>query len=101
MLLEFEDDYCHDLYTKDKGAAKYPEGVVAAFFEVVVFIESAKDVRDLYAMKGFRVEKLRGKKWKRGERSLRLNDQFRLVFVNEKDSASPSILILGITDYHK
>lgn len=100
MRFDIEDEACRELYTEEKGAAKYPSGVVDAFFEAMAFIEASNDVRDLYAMRGFRVEKLRGKQWKRGERSLRLNDQFRLILVQERDSRGPLLRILGITDYH-
>lgn len=101
MRFDIEDDTCYELFTKGKGADQYPKGVVDAFFEVMAFIAAARDVRDLYAMRGFMVEKLRDKKrWKRGERSLRLNDQYRLLFVQRRDKAGSLLLVLGIVDYH-
>ena len=101
VRFDIEDDACYGLFTKEKGADQYPKGVVDAFFEVMEFIAAARDVRDLYAMRGFRVEKLRDKKrWKRGERSLRLNDQYRLIFVQRRDESGSLLLVLGIVDYH-
>jgi len=96
----FEDKKCLRLYTKEIGVEKYPKGVVEAFFEAMFVIAGAKDIRDLYALKGFRVEKLKGSEWKRGERSLRLNDQYRLIFILERDEQGPHISIVSLTDYH-
>jgi len=46
------------------------------------FIESAHDERDLYAVKSLRFEKLNGDR--RGQSSLRINDQWRLIIMVEK-----------------
>ncbi len=60
-------------------------------------IDAATDERDLYALKGFHFEKLKG----RGEdRSLRLNKQWRLIVSLEKDDDGSYLLIIDIEDYH-
>lgn len=100
MNFAFEDKACFRLYTEEIGAKEYPKGVVDAFFEVMLIIDGAKDIRDLYALKGLRVEKLKGSEWKRGERSLRLNEQYRLIFILERDEHGPHILVVSLTDYH-
>lgn len=85
------------LYTEEKGAHKYPEGVVDGFFDVIGIIDSAKDERDLYALKGLRYEKLEGKR--SHQRSLRLNDQFRLIVERAEDEEGKFFWIIGIEDY--
>lgn len=100
VRFEIEDDSCRRLYAEEKGAERYPAGVVDAFFEALEVIHAAADIRDLYRLKAFHVEKLRGKKWKRGERSIRLNDQYRLVFRMEKDKKGSFLVVMNVVDYH-
>ncbi len=88
------------LYTEEKGAGKYPGGVVDAFFEAVAVIKAASDESDLYALKGFHFEKLKGKRGKKDERSLRLNNQWRLIIKMETDEQGKLWLIVDIEDYH-
>jgi toxin HigB-1 len=66
----------------------------------MAIIASAPDQRDLYAQKGLRFEKLSGKRGKQGQRSLRLNQQWRLIVTLEEDEQGAYLQILGIEDYH-
>ena len=100
MIFHFKHAGLQRLYTDEEGADKYPSEVVRAFFDVMAIIASAKDIRDLYALKGLHFEKLRGKKASRGERSLRLNRQYRLIITIEKDKEGNFLLIIRIEDYH-
>lgn len=100
MRFEFKDKKIEALYTEEKGAEKYSEAVVEAFFEVMSIIGAAEDERDLYAFKGLRFEKLEGERGKRGERSLRLNKQWRLVVSIKQDKDGKLIWIIDIEDYH-
>lgn len=63
-------------------------------------IEAAVDERDLYKLKSLRFEKLEGKRGKQEERSLRLNDQFRLMVKLVQDNDGKYILIINVEDYH-
>jgi proteic killer suppression protein len=94
----FADRKLEKLYTDEKGAHKYPEGVVDAFFEVVAVIAGARDERDLYALKSLHYEKLKGKR--SHQRSLRLNDQFRLIVEREEDEEGKLFRIVTTEDYH-
>ncbi|WP_017319060.1 type II toxin-antitoxin system RelE/ParE family toxin [Mastigocladopsis repens] len=73
LRFNFKDKKLEALYTEEKNAHKYPN-VVDDFFEVMAIIDAAVDERDLYAQKGLRFEKLKGKRGKEEQRSLRLND---------------------------
>ena len=99
MRFKFKKKKIELLYTEEKDAHKYP-GVVDDFFEVMAIIEAAKSEQDLYALKGLRFEKLSGKRGKQNQRSLRLNKQWRLIVILEKDEEGQYILIVDIEDYH-
>jgi len=89
------------LYEEEKGASHYPEGVIAAFFEAMSVIGAAADERDLYALKSLHYELLKGKRGKRGHRSIRLNDQYRLVLVMERDPQGRYCLIVSLEKHYR
>jgi len=98
VRFRFKKRKLEDLYAAEKGAHKYPAEVIEAFFETMTVIASAHDERDLYALKGFHFEKLSGDR--KGEYSLRLNKQFRLIVAFERDSEGKFVLVIDIEDYH-
>jgi proteic killer suppression protein len=73
---------------------------VDAFFEAMSAIRAATDERDLYALKGFHFEKLKGDRGKTGDRSLRMNKQWRLIVRVEQDTQGKLILILDIEKHY-
>ena len=98
MRFRFKNKKLEALYTEEKGAHKYPPGVVDAFVDVMSVISAAVDERDLHELKGLRYEKLKGDR--KRQHSIRLNDQFRLIVEREKDDQGRYLLIVGIEDYH-
>ncbi|NEO97842.1 MAG: plasmid maintenance system killer [Symploca sp. SIO2E9] len=84
MHFRFKYKKLEALYTEEKNAHKYPN-VIDDFFEIMAIIDAALDERDLYANKGLHYEKLTGKRGKQGQRSLRLNQQWQLIVISEKD----------------
>ena len=98
MRFHFADKKLHDLYTEERDAHKYPEGVVEAFFDVVGVIAAAEDERDLRRLKGLRFEQLKGQR--SHQRAMRLNDQYRLVVEREEDEKGRLFRIVSIEDYH-
>ena len=98
MRFRFRYKKLEALYTEGKGAHKYPPGIVDAFVEVMSVIQSAADERDLRMLKGLRYEKLKGDR--KGQHSMRLNDQFRLIVEWEKDDQGSCLVIIVIEDYH-
>ena len=98
MRFTFKTRKLLQLYEEDKGAAKYDEGAVTAFFEVMAIIDSAPDERTLYGLKSLHFEKLKGKR--KHERSLRLNKQWRLIVEILSDAEGNFLLIKEIEDYH-
>jgi toxin HigB-1 len=60
-----------------------PDSLLIQAFQVMTIITAAKSEQDLYAVKGLRFEKLSGRR--EGQRSLRLNAQWRLIVILEED----------------
>ena len=98
MRFVFGNKKLEALYVEEKGAKKYSTAVVDGFFEVVEIIRAAKDERDIRVFQSLRYEKLKGDR--RGQWSLRINDQFRLIVTREKDEQGIYLVIHSIEDYH-
>lgn len=96
LRFKFKKKKIEALYTEEKNAHKYP-GIMDDFFDVMSAIDAARDERDLYGLKSLRFEKLKGRL---GERSLRLNKQWRLIVALEKDDEGAYLLVIDIEDYH-
>jgi proteic killer suppression protein len=98
LRFDFHSKKLAVLYFTEKGSHKYPAGVIAAFFNAMTIIEAARDIRDLYAFKSLHFEQLAGKR--KDERSIRLNDQYRLTMLLIKEKNGNYLIILNIEDYH-
>lgn len=61
-------------------------------------IRAAADERDFYALKSLRFEKLKGKR--AHQRSMRLNDQFRLIVEFDGHGPNKTVVVVAIEDYH-
>lgn len=78
--------------------------IVRVFRKRMQAIRAARDERDFYKQRSLRFEKLKGKM--QGKYSMRLNDQWRLIFEIDKTKAGVAgrletvITIVGIKDYH-
>ncbi|MFM1842384.1 MAG: hypothetical protein RLZZ490_1120 [Cyanobacteriota bacterium] len=102
MNFEFKSKKLEQLYTEEKNAHKYPGEVIDNFFEVMLILESVPDEQTLLNKKigGRKPEKLKGKRGVKGQYSIRLNQQFRLIFTIETDPNDKYLLIIEIVDYH-
>lgn len=98
MEVSFEDPTLERLEADPRFTAGLDAALVKAFRKRMQFIRSALDERALYAMKSLHYEKLKGDRT--GQRSIRLNDQWRLILRAAEDDAGKRIVILSITDYH-
>lgn len=57
-----------------------------------------RSTKTTFALKSLDFEKLRGDR--KHQYSMRLNDQFRLIFEIDKGDQGNTIAVLGIEDYH-
>lgn len=101
MEFRFKSDKLKLLYTHETGAHRFPPAVVKGFFRVMSIIKSIPNEGDLYSLKSLHYEKLKGTRGKFGERSLRLNDQWRLIIKLETDPTGKTILVVEIGDHYK
>lgn len=83
---------------REGGDGGYPSGVVRAFRKRLALIRASPDERDFYALKSLHFERLKGDR--RHQRSMRLNDKYRLILELKSDGGQRVVEIVGIEDYH-
>ena len=99
MEVRFDDDEDLDrLETDPDFTGGRPAAAVKGFRKVMQFIRAAADERDFYAMRSLRFEKLQGAR--DHQRSMRLNDQWRLIVELEGKGENKVVVVKGIEDYH-
>ncbi len=100
MRFKFKKKWIERLYYEDKRPSHLSPHVIEAFYDVTAVIGAAEDERDLRGIKSLHFEKLKGKRGKASQRSLRLAEQFRLIVTLERDDEGRFVYILDIVDYH-
>jgi proteic killer suppression protein len=99
LRLEYHDEVLRRL-AEERGYA--PKGwdldVINSYRKKVQLIAAALDERDLYAMRGLRMERLKGNRL--DQTSMRLNDQFRLILTFKTEGDRVAVL-LEVVDYHR
>ncbi len=98
MDLEFDDENLRQLATDANYLGGYSPAVVKSFRKKIQIIKSAIDERDLYAMRSLNFKELKGSR--KGDFSIRLNRQWRLIISIVKGENNNTILIVSIEDYH-
>lgn len=98
MEVEHLDKDLERLESDDTFAANLGQPLIKAFRKVMQLMRAASDERDFYALKSLRFEKLSGKR--KEERSMRLNDQWRLIVKFKGDAPNKKVIVKGIEDYH-
>jgi proteic killer suppression protein len=98
METEFENEDLDMLETDLQFTGGYQPAIVKAFRKRMQVIRAAKDERDLYAMKGYHFEKLKGDR--SHQHSLRLNAQMRLIVEIRRGNPKNKLVVINIEDYH-
>lgn len=98
MKVEFADDTLSLIETDRAGETGLPVGVIKSARRKLTVLRAAPDDRSLRNWKSLHYEKLKGRR--DGQRSIRLNDQYRMVFELEEKTQPPMITVLAIEDYH-
>ena len=99
MRIKFRDDDLQRLYVDASfRIPRYGSDVVKAFCKKVAFIQAAEDERDLRNYKALHYEKLTGDR--SGQRSVRLNKQWRLIIELQTDAQGRLVVVIEIADYH-
>ena len=98
LRVEYHDEVLRRLAEERSYAPKgWDPTVIRSYRKKVQIIAAARDERDLYEMRGLRMEKLKGDRL--GQTSMRLNDQFRLILTFQTEGDRLAAL-LEVVDYH-
>jgi toxin HigB-1 len=99
VLLEFEDDDLRRLYQEpDFRLPGLGPDISKQYRRKMAVVANAVDERDLRNMRSLRFEKLLGKR--EGQHSIRLNDQYRLIFRLRTGVGGRVAVIVEVVDYH-
>ncbi len=93
MIISFADKDTEKLYVTGKNK-RFPATIIRTALRKLDYLNKAKTSRDLEAPPGNRLEALKGDL--KGKHSIRINDQFRIVFRFNDGEASE----VEIVDYH-
>jgi proteic killer suppression protein len=97
MRVRFAPGPLEQLETDPRFSGGFSAEIVRMYRKRMNLIRQAADERDLYGLRSLHFEKLRG----RGEdRSIRLNDQWRLILRLEGEGPTKTVVIVAIEDYH-
>ncbi|MDD5774102.1 MAG: type II toxin-antitoxin system RelE/ParE family toxin [bacterium] len=97
MIKSFKDKITEDIYNGNdtKLARKVNKIIWKAACRKLDMLNAAKELKDLTSPPANRLEKLKGNI--SGYHSIRLNDQYRIIFIWSDGNASS----VQIIDYHK
>lgn len=98
MRVEFANDHLRRILASDAHTLGLPIAVIKAARKKLLLMENAKDERDLRNWASLNYKKLKGDQMER--RTVRINDQYRIVFVLLEDEHPPAIRVLEIGDTH-
>ena len=98
MIVEFGSGDLDRLETDPKYDGGRSAPVVRAYRKRMQEIRAAPDERTFYALKSMRFEKLSGSH--KGQYSMRLNDQWRLIVALRRKGSTKTIIVMEIVDYH-
>jgi len=98
MDVEHDDANLARLEVDRSATAGHGDGIDRRFRKVMQVIRAAVDERDFYRLKSLHFEQLGGPR--KGQRSMRLNKQWRLVVELRGAAPRKKVGICGIEDYH-
>ncbi len=98
MRIEFADVALERICTDEAHKLGLPIAVIVAARRRLVQLEAALDERDLRNLKSLNYKKLQGER--DGQRSIRVNNQYRIVFEISRDERPSVVTILEIGDTH-
>jgi proteic killer suppression protein len=96
MIVSFGDRATEDLYHNrpTSRARRFPQDIVAVALVKLDMIEGASSILDLQSPPGNRLEALKGDR--KGFHSIRVNEQWRIVFRWE----GTDVHAVSLVDYH-
>ena len=98
MDVRFADPILASIESDEPPLDQYSVPVIKSARRKINFLRGATDERDLRNWKSLHYEKLKGNR--EGQRSIRLNKKWRLIFSMDENGDHPVITVLEICDYH-
>ena len=99
MDVEFANDKLAAIETDEAAMTGLPVPVIRSARRKLAVLRAATDDRTLRNWKSLHYEKLKGDR--AGQRSIRVNDKYRIVFTLDNDATPKRATILAIEDYHR
>ena len=99
MQVRFEEDYLRELYTNGRCLDKrhrFQPQIIAKYSRVIDLMIAQNNVIGLTRYVSLHYEKLKGDK--KGISSVRVNDQYRIEFIEEKEAGQEIATICNITE---
>lgn len=94
----FADSTLELIETENAGQTRLPVPVIKSARRKLTVLRAAPDDRALRNWKSLHYEKLKGDR--DGQRSIRLNDQYRMVLKLDETTTPPTVTVIAIEDYH-
>ena len=98
MIVTFADAELARIETPNAAHTRFSVAIIKSARRKRTVLRAAPDERTLRNWKSLHYEKLKGDR--EGQRSIRLNDQYRMVFELDETESPPKVTILAIEDYH-
>jgi toxin HigB-1 len=98
MEIEYRDKRLALIPTERAVETRLPVSVIKSLREKLIVIFAAPDERTLRNLKSLHYEQLKGDR--KSQKSIRLNDQFRLLLEVDDSRNPPKAILLGVEDYH-
>src|SRR2546421_6552123 len=98
MNVVFADLTLALIETEEAGRTRLPVAVIKSARRKLTVIRAALDDRSLRNWKSLHYEKLKGSR--EGMRSIRLNDQYRMVLTLDETVTPITATIIAIEEYH-
>jgi len=102
MKITFNDDSLEELYyipLNNLGKQQFSKSLIKNYQKRVKILKYANDLGDIAKLKGMNLEKVNSKKFKECY-SIRVNDQFRVIF-KEVKKGTVEILILELSKHYE
>jgi len=103
MKVSFATDELQELYetplTHLKGKRKYPHDIIKQYKKKVQLLIAVRKMEDLLPFKSLHFEYLKGDK--KGQCSIRLNDQYRLILVPVSEDKIQIVIVNEISKHYE
>ena len=103
MRIYFENEELEQFYRSPeneiKGKQKYPTGIIKQYKRAIQRLSSIPRLDTLRQFRGLQFEYLKGNR--KGECSIRLNDQYRLIFKPISEDKIEVLLIKDISKHYE